>query len=133
MKKSNFKIAILLACALIAVAAIAGSVYDRATVTLGTKTGAATWTNTAIYGAAKLVRISIQNVAVTSDIVTINRVTVDNGWTQLVGTVTCGNYTTGTTNIFSAASYLGIGDKLVFSSALATGSLAQIEFEFQKH
>lgn len=120
---------VVAALSLVAVA-IAGEVYDRATVTLGTTTGTANWTNTADYAALKLLRIWVEGVPVTNQVVTITRTA--GGYEQTVGTVTCGTSTNGSTASFTAG-YMKNGDKLGFAGSIATGGVAVVEYAVQKH
>lgn len=112
-------------------AAIAGSVYDREVVTLGTTTGTKTWTNDYDYAAVQLKRIWIEGNLDATATVTVTRVTSDSTYTQAVGTVAC---TAGSGSSASfTASYLKPGDKLAFANSTATGATAMVEFEVQKH
>lgn len=131
MKRFNINIIVGLMLAMVALAAIAGSVYDRDTKALGASTGTATWTNTYKYAAIVLKNVWIQNCLVAVGTVTVSRVTSDGTYTQAVGTVTTAANAGNTTSF--TASYLKAGDMLTFSSAPATGSTAMIEFEVQQH
>jgi hypothetical protein len=130
------KISLMSLCLIVAIVAIlagavyAASVYDRSTVSLGTSTGTAQWTNTWQYSALELKRIWIQNCLAAVDTVTVRRITSDNIYTQTVGTVVCAS-NAGSTPTFTAA-YMKVGDRLTFSSLVATGSTAMIEYEVQQ-
>jgi len=114
----------------VALVALAGSVYDRTTATLGTATGTVTWTNTQKYAAVELKRIWIEGDLVAADTVTVYRVTSDNAYTQACASVTVAA-SDGNSASFTAA-YLKYGDKLPFSSGIATGSTAMIEYIVQE-
>jgi len=119
----------LLAC----VAAYAIGIYDRATVTLGTTTGAANWTNGFTYAAIELKRIWVlSDAAVTgTNTVTINRIMGDSTTTtQTVGSVAYVGSALSTASF--TASYLRSGDILQFTSGTATNGSVQIEFEVQQ-
>ena len=122
-------VATLLVVAIVA-AAVAGSVYDRATKTIP-NTGSTVWTNTTKYAALELKRIWIEGNKNATSTVTVTRVTSDGTYTQAVGTVACtGNK--GSTATFTAA-YLANGDKLAFANGVTTGATAIIEYEVQQH
>jgi len=125
-------VAILLVVMLAAAIALAGSVYDRETKTLGATTGTGTWTNTQQYGNVLLKRIWIEDSLSTATTVTVTRVLSDNSYTQAVGTVALAGTAYGSSASFTA-SYLKYGDKLAFAGAVATGATAIIEYELQKH
>jgi hypothetical protein len=122
----------LLIVLLIGSYAMAGAVYDRSTLTLGTTTGTGTWTNTTPYAALSLKRIWIQDALATNGVITVTRVAGDTGYSDTAGTVTMGASTNGSTASFTAA-YLKYGDKLAFTTTVATGATAVIEYEVQKH
>jgi hypothetical protein len=121
----------LLIVLLIGSYAMAGAVYDRSTLTLGTTTGTGTWTNTTPYAALSLKRIWVQDSLATNGVFTVNCVTTE-GYTNTVGTITMGALTQGSTASFTQA-YLKFGDKLAFTTTVATGATAVIEYEVQKH
>lgn len=120
-------IAILVASC--AVATIAGSVYDRATVTRAETDTVSYWTNTADYAAVKLVRLWTLYAYGVSNNVAVARITSDGLYTQAVGTITgpLGNTATFT------AGYLEPGDVLRFTSSPGTGGVEQVEYEVQQH
>lgn len=109
----------------------ADAVYSRATNTLATTTGAATWTNTQQYAALELKRIWVASDLGTTSTVTVNRITADGVWTQAVGTVTC-SAGAGSTTSFTAA-YMKGQDKLAFTSSSATGAVVMVEYVVQMH
>jgi hypothetical protein len=109
----------------------AGAVADRKTKALVVGTGSATWTNTAKYAAIDLKRITIDKSLVATNYVTVYRVTSDNTYTGTIGTVTIAASKGTQTTL--AYNYLLFGDKLVFDSAINTGSTAIIEYEQQEH
>jgi hypothetical protein len=126
-----------IACAALLLAVcmvVAGSVYSRATATLGATTGTCTWTNTAPYSAIALKRIWIENSLSTATTVTVTRVaTIDSvNYTQSVGSVACAGSASGSTASFTAG-YLSYGDRLAFAGAVATGATAIVEYEVQQH
>jgi hypothetical protein len=131
MKKFRLNIIVGLMLAMVAIAAIAGSVYDRTTVTLVRATGVATYTNDYKYAALVLKRIWIENCYVAIDTVTVTRVTSGGTYTQAVGSITTAA-NAGSTASFTA-SYLANGDMLKFTSGNTTGSTAIVEFEVQQH
>lgn len=112
-------------------AAIAGSVYDRKIVTLGTTTGTATWVNDYNYAALALKRVWIAGNADAVATVTVTRVTSDNVYTQTVGSIVCASGAGSTATL--TAAYLKPGDKLAFANSTATGATAMVEFELQQH
>jgi len=117
--------------ALFAIVAIAGSVYDRAAVTLGRATGTATYTNSYNYAAVILKNIWISGDYDATSTVTVKRVTSDSAYTGTVGTVVCTGGAGNTTSF--TASYMKKGDMLTFANSTATGAVALIEFEVQQH
>jgi len=112
-------------------AAIAGSVYDREIITLGTTTGAKTWTNDFDYSAIQLKKITFYSSSDAAATLTVSRVTSDGLYTQsvckVVGAGADSNATSFTT------SYLKPGDTLPMSSSTATGGVVLLEFEVQQH
>ena len=118
----------------LAIYAVAGQVFSRATATLGTTTGTCTWTNTQPSAALELKRLWIQNSLSSATTVTVTRVsTIDSiSYTDAVGTVACAGVAYGSTASFTAA-YLANGDRLAFAGAVATGATAVIEYEVQQH
>ena len=123
----------LVVAALVCVSlAIAGSVYERSTVTISTTLGTATWVNDDLpYSAVKLVRIWVEKDLIAINTVTVTRVTSDGVYTQSVGSVvTAAN--AGSTASFTAT-YLKPNDYLLFSSTVATGATAIVEYEVQQH
>lgn len=131
MKRFRIATMIIALVCLSAILALAGSVYDRDTCTLGTTTGTGTWTNDTNYAALALKRIWIQDSLATNGVFTVSRVSTD-GYTDTVGTITMGASTNGSTATLTA-SYLKYGDKLTFATTVATGAVAVIEYEVQKH
>lgn len=121
----------MLSLILFASVAIAGLVYDRAVVTLGTTTGTVTWTNDYKYAAVNLKRIAIFGSAVAVDTVTVSRVTSDNTYTQTVVAIVLAS-NAGASNTLPIA-YMKNSDKLTFASTATTGATAMIEFEVQQH
>jgi hypothetical protein len=111
---------------------IAGTVYDRSVVTISTTLGTATWVNADLpYSAIKLVRIWVEKDLIAINTVTVSRVTSDGVYTQSVGSVvTAAN--AGSTASFTAT-YLKQNDYLLFSSTVATGATAIVEYEVQQH
>lgn len=131
MKKPTVTLAVF---ATLALCAIAGQVYDRATKTIPIS-GTATWTNSVDYSAILLKRIWLENATATNQTVAISRVTSDNAYTQTVGSVAIAAASSGSTASFTVA-YLANGDKLTFTSTggiASTGGVAMIEYEVQKH
>ena len=129
MKKLTFAILFMAILCLVGVV-LAGSVYDRATKTL--TLGAGTWTNTVPYAAIELKRIWIEASVSARNTATVTRVTSDGTYTQAVGTVAFTSGSKGNTATFTAA-YLKYGDKLAFSSGLASNSVAVIDYIVEKH
>jgi hypothetical protein len=132
--QNKTRIGMLIVLAIVGLAAgiaLAGSVYGRDTKTLSTTAGAGTWTNSSTYAAIVLKRIWIHGSLAATNIVTINRVTSSGTYTQSVGTIDVAA-NVGSTASFTAA-YLKDGDMLAFSSSIATGATAMIEYEFQQH
>ncbi len=119
-----------IAAGLLAVAAIAGQVYDRATAD-SDNDGVATWTNEADYAAIKLARVWVQSAIVATDVVTVVRTTADGLYTQAVGSVTCAA-SAGSTATFTA-SYLAAGDILTATGANTTNYTLMVEYEVQQH
>jgi len=125
-----YNVAIL---AISTIAAVAGSVYDNATVPLSTTAGTGTWTNTVNYAALKLVRIRTEASTDAGSTVTVARV-----YTDRVGTV----YTNAaiTTIVATAGKgssdltnwYVKANDKLVFANSTSTGATCVIEYEVQR-
>jgi len=133
--KKNFLSSIttgIVLVALIAAIAVAGQVYDRATKALSVTLGTGTWTNTADYAAIELKRIWIENALETNGVYTVSRITSDGTYTQSIGTITMAALKSGSTASFTAA-YLKQNDRISFSSTVATGATAVIEYEVQKH
>jgi hypothetical protein len=129
MKKSF--LAVFVASAALAVMAVAGSVYDRTLVTLGTATGTATYTNTTQYAAIALKRLWIQGNSAAAATVTVTRVTSGGAYTQAVGTVVCSSGAGNSASL--TAAYLKPGDALAFANSTATGAVAMVEYEVQQH
>jgi len=120
--------------ALLAIVAIAGSVYDRTTNTIPVA-GVATWTNKVDNGNLVLKRIWVESGAATNQTVAVVRITSDSAYTQTVGSVVLAANTSESTASFTA-SYLKYGDKLRFTSTggtANTGGVAIIEYEVQQH
>jgi hypothetical protein len=109
----------------------AAPVYDRTTISLGTATGTAQWTNTWKYSAIELKRIWLMDSLATNATLTVTRITSDGTYTQAVGTATTAALTYGSTASFTA-SYLKYGDKLPLSSSATTGGVVMIEYEVQQ-
>jgi hypothetical protein len=132
--KKNFLSSITRVIVLVAlvVAAVAGQVYDRATKALSVTLGTGTWTNTADYAAIELKRIWIENALETNGVYTVSRITSGGTYTQTIGTITMAALKAGSTASFTAA-YLKQNDMIYFSSTVATGATAVIEYEVQKH
>jgi hypothetical protein len=122
---------LILAAIFVTAIAMAGSVYDRSVVSLGSTSGSAVWTNTAKYAAIKLVNIWIANDLVATDTQTIRRVTSGGSYTQAVGTISVAT-SAGNTTSFTAG-YCKYGDMLTFTNTSATGAVAIIEYEVQEH
>jgi len=116
--------------ALMAIIVVAGSVYDRDTVTL--TAGSGTWTNDEPYAALALKRIWIEGSTVEANTVTVTRVSADGTYTQAVGSVTFASGSAGNTATLTAA-YCKFGDVISFDSAVNSNSTAMIEYEVQKH
>ena len=116
---------------MLAIVAVAGNVADRSVKTLGTATGAATWTNNQAYAAIDLKRITVDKCRIAIETVTVYRVTSDLAYTGTVGTVvTASNKGTQTTLAYN---YLKPSDTLVFDGAHNTGATVIVEYEVQKH
>jgi len=117
-------------CALVAMAgiAVAGSVYDRATVSTDVN-GLGSYEYDAPYRAIKLTRIWTV-AALASNDVAVKRVTADGLYTQVVGTVI--GPVGGNISSFSAG-YLLPGDSLTFVTTPGTATVFQIEYEVQTH
>lgn len=134
--KHIYVIVVLLA---LAVVALAGNVYDRDTITLGTSTGTARWTNDYAYSALELKRLwmftSTGCSTVAPQVVTVTRITSDGLYTQSVGSVTLNTNGTYTSTAASSLTvvYLKAGDLLAFAGSTATGGTGMIEFEVQQH
>lgn len=125
---------LIILAALVALAGVvlAGSVYDRATVTIpnaGASRGTASYEFDYPYSGGKLVRIW-QHSWTASNNLTIARVTTE-GYTNTVGTITDGNTVPRSTATFTAG-YLKAGDKLTFVSNPTTGGVVYVEFEVQQ-
>jgi hypothetical protein len=125
----------ILAVAVLVIAglAIAGSVYDRTTVTAGRSTGTAYWTNTLSYAALSLKQVWLINAYAAGDTVTVQRITTDT--VPLTNTVCV---ITNASNKGDAAyslneKYMKPNDILYFSCTLSTGFTAVVEYEVQKH
>jgi len=129
MKRMYILFAALVACAVVA---YAGQVADRASVTTGTSTGSATWTNSGYnYSVINLKRITVKGGLAAINTVTVTRVTTDGLWTNTCGSVVLADSVGTQTTL--AYNYLLAGDKLVFSSHVSTGCVALIEYEVQQH
>jgi Tfp pilus assembly major pilin PilA len=118
------------------VVAIAGEVYDRATLTTPTSGGAATWTNTVPDANLKLVRISVAALPVI-DTVTVTRVTGNTvALTNTLVVIAC-TTSGGASNLvdqnLSQPLYMKAGDKLTVSSMVSTGATVYIEYLQQRH
>ena len=135
-------IALMASIMLIAVCVVmAGSVYERSSVSMNAF-GVATWTNTAPnYSAIKLVKIWVENSGNTANTCTVMRVTSASSMSgdAYAHTQTCASVTIDSANdngqATLTASYMGIGDKLVTSctsTSTQSGKLV-IEYEVQKH
>ena len=135
MKHRKQFIAALLVAGFAAMAAVAGSVYDRQFVALSTGAGTGTWQNTEPYAALKLVRIWSQaNLNATNQVTATRIVAYSAGsvsYTQTIGTVTCSGSAGSQATL--TAGYLKYGDTVAFTSLIGTGSVAIIEYEVQKH
>jgi Tfp pilus assembly protein FimT len=139
MKKNGFSFIDLIVCVCViailcafVAPAFAGSVYGRATSTLSTTAGTGSWNSDSDYAARKLVRIWVENVPVTNQVITVKRVTSDGAYTQAVGSVSCGTAKYGNTATFTAG-YLADEDDLTFTPSIATGGVVVIEYEQQEH
>jgi hypothetical protein len=136
MKKHSSSIAATIAavaCVFAAAIVMAGSVGDRSVQALSATAGTATWTNDRSLAALKLTRISVVGSSNATNVITVSRIVeLSTGtYTQTVGTVTCsGGAGTQATLAYSGLLY---GDQLAFASLVATGSVAIIEYEVQKH
>lgn len=109
--------------------ALAAGIADRVEKST-TATGTLTWTNDFAYSALDLKRISSKGGDPAINTITVSRVTSDGNWTQTVGNVVlAAGVGTQTTLGYNLLKY---GDKLVFSSQIASGTVALIEFEVQK-
>ena len=111
--------------------AMAGSVYDRVTASLGTTTGTGSWTNRSSYAALELKRIWVAGNLDATATVTVSRVTSDGVYTQSVGSVVCTGGAGSTATL--TASYMKPGDWLNFANSTATGAVAIVEYEQQQH
>jgi hypothetical protein len=132
MKKSKKRFVAGLAVALAIVgAAVAGHVYDRTLVTLGTTTGEAVWTNSVSYYALELKRIWVENNQAAAGTVTVQRITSGGVYTQAVGSVVCTSGD-GSTASFTAA-HLKPGDMLSFDNSTDTNATVMIEYYAQRH
>jgi len=123
----------ILACAFVGIA-IAGQVGDYEFVTVTRGTGAATWTNTKDYSAIEVKRISASGNYNATNQVTAKRVILDssdNAYTQTMGVVTCSGGAG--TQATLAYTILKQGDTIQFSSLIATGCVAIVEYEVQQH
>lgn len=130
MKKTWKLIATLVLC-IVAVAAYAGTVYDRDTLTLPVVTGDASWTNDVSSAGLKLLRISVDGSGIAINTITVARVTSGGAFTQACASVVTASGQ-GTSASFTAG-YLKYGDILTFDTFLPTGSVAYLEYEVQKH
>jgi hypothetical protein len=112
----------------------AGAVGDRTFVTLLSTAGTATWTNPVKYGTIELKRLNVVSNLDATNVVTVSRIVADSAgtsYTQTVGAVTCvGGVGTQATLAYVHLKY---GDKLGFSSLVATGGVAMVEYEQQEH
>lgn len=121
---------VLVMMVITAAALYAANVYDRSVVTLGTTTGSAVYTNVWKYSALELKRIWVENPLVSSNNVTVNRISADGVYTQSCGTISVRSGA-GNTASFTAA-YLKYGDKLAFASDISTGATVMVEYEVQQ-
>ena len=130
--KKIIEIVVLALFFLAAGLAVAGTVYDRDSVTMGV-TGAARWTNEVSYASLQLARVWVESDLYATNVVTVKRVGLtDSGtFTQAVGSVIC-SAGAGSTATFTA-SYLKFGDKLDFSSFTSTNGVVIIEYIVQQH
>ncbi len=137
MKKLLTRLACVAVLMFLACVVFAGSVYDRAKITLPTSGGAATWTNTVQDANIELVRIGTPGWYAV-DTVTVTRVTGDTTSPQTNTLVVIVTATTGAaSNIVdqsvSMPRYMKAGDKLTFSAGSATGGVFYIEYLNQRH
>jgi type II secretory pathway pseudopilin PulG len=118
-------------------AAIAGQVYEREQVTLGT-TGTNVWTNLNSYAAIQLVRFEAIKGLYAADTITVSRVTAGDtsAITNTVGSILLSSGAGGS-NLVTAAgsgpSYLEYGDKLRIVSGNGSNATVNIEYIIQKH
>lgn len=114
-------------------AVLAGTVGGRQVVTLSTTAGTAEWVNPYQYASVKLHRVSIaSNLNATNQVTASRIITESTGtYTNAIGTVTAASGVgTQTTLAYSTLLY---GDKLVFSSLVATGGVVVVEYDVSKH
>lgn len=127
MKKQLIAVLVM---ALLVGAALAGQVYDRATVTVPAA-GTTYWTNSTAYSAVKLVRVW-QIAATASNDIALARITSDGLYTQTVGSI-IGAATLNQNTATFTAGYLKYSDKLRIVSTPGTNGAVMIEFEVQQH
>lgn len=109
-----------------------GTLAGRAFVTLGAATGSGAWTNTGAAEATDLTRLSVVADLNATNVVTASRIISDGStsYTQTVGAVTCAAGV-GTQATLAYAD-LNEDDVLSFSSLVATGGTAIVEFDARK-
>lgn len=118
--------------------AVAGEVYNRTQVTLGTS-GSKTWTNDNIYASIQLVRFEVTGSTYATDTVTVSRVTAGDttavtaqigGAMVLSGGAATSNIVAG---VATGPAYLKYGDKLTLVSGMGSNATVNIEYIVQKH
>jgi hypothetical protein len=132
-KKSNMIAALFAATLLGVIAAIAGTVYNRDTVTLSTSAGTATWTNTELYAGVEIKRISIVSDIDAGSTVTVRRIiTGENAlvYTNTLGTIVAA---AGIGTLECTNRFLKQNDKISFANSTATGAVVVIDYLVQKH
>ena len=126
MKKVLFVLIGLVALTGLVMAAGIADRVEKAT----TATGTLTWTNDVAYSALDLKRISAKGGDPAINTISVSRVTSDGNWTQAVGNVVlAAGVGTQTTLAYNLLKY---GDKLVFTTQIASGTVTLIEYEVQK-
>lgn len=118
--------------------AMAGDVYNRTQVTLGTS-GSKTWTNDNPYASIQLVRFEVTGSTYATDTVTVSRVTAGDttAVTAQIGGAMVLAAGAATSNIVASAAsgpaYLKYGDKLTLVSGMGSNATVNIEYIVQKH
>jgi prepilin-type N-terminal cleavage/methylation domain-containing protein len=128
---------VLAVLTVMAIGAIAGDVYDRVQVTLGSS-GSKTWTNNVPNAAIELLRFEVISGLYAADTITVRRVTA--GDTSVVTNTVTGILLAsgaGSSNIVNAAGsgprHMKYGDKLLITSGNSSNATVNIEYLNQQH